>query len=176
MLGARVVLTVVVLLHLGFAALFPGGRNGLLKLEAPSLFSYLSIISAGDALGFYKTRGQDSFVVYKIYTQDGRVVEGAFPDQEISPRLRYDRWAILSHHVNAENPAIHEAFLRYLVRRLPSAPVKLELLSAKWDWSRGNGSADFDPKKHGGLLVLRKLGTYDGLRNRWTPARTDGKK
>lgn len=175
-LAARVALTLLVVVHLALAAVFPGGRNPLFEADAPSVFSYQGIIPVGDALGFYKTRGRDGFIVYKIYSQDGVVIEGAFPDQKVAPRLRYDRWALLSHQIGAGEGDSHGAFVKYLVARLPAAPVKVELLSAKWDWSRGNGNAGVDSGNHGGLLVLRKLGTYDGLRKLWRPARTEGKK
>lgn len=175
-IGARVALSLLAVGHLALAGFFPEGRNPLLGMETRSVFSYLKNFPIGDTLGFYKTRGLDGFIVYKIYTQDGRVVEGAFPDQEVSPRLRYDRWALLTHHLGADNPQSHGVFVKYLVERLPSAPVKVELLSAKWDWSRGNGNPGNNPEKHGGLLVLQNLGTYDGLRKKWNPAGQDEKK
>jgi hypothetical protein len=175
-LAGRIGLSLVVAAHLVLAAVLPGGRNALLGLKAGSVLSYLTMIPVGDSLGFYKTRGQDGFVVYKIYTQDGNVVEGAFPDQRVSPRIRYDRWAVFTHHASADNGDFHAAFIKYLVRRLPTAPLKVELLSAKWDWTRNSGPSQLREENHGGLLVLRKLGTYDGLRKKWTPSKTPRKK
>ena len=173
---ARVLLTLAVVTHLAAALLLPGGRNALFGLEAGSVISYLKLLPAAGTMGFYKTAGKDGFLVYKIYTEQGTVVEGAFPDQGANPRLRYDRLAMLAHHLSEDNPKFHYLFLSYLVERLPGAPVKLEMHSAKWNWKDRGEGMPVDNGKNRGILVLRKLGTYDGLRKGWTPANRKGKK
>ena len=170
-LGFRFVLTVIVVGHLALAALLPGGSNGLLGLQATSGLEYLSLFPAEGTMGFYKTNGKDGFVVYRIFTEQGTVVEGAFPDMQVTPRLRYDRWAMLGHHLSTDNPRFHYVFMNYLVERLPGAPLKLEMLSAKWAWRNYDGAPALDGGENGGKLVLRKLGSYDGVRKNWEPAR-----
>jgi hypothetical protein len=168
-LTTRVVLTMAVVIHLAASALLPAGRNSLFGLEASGAFSYLTLFPVRGMMGFYKTSGKDGFLVYKIYTEQGSVVEGAFPDQTITPRLRYDRLAMLANHMSEDNPPFHYLFLGYLVKRLPGLPVKLELHSAKWDWGGRARNPDNNGGKNNGILVLRKLGNYDGLRKAWSP-------
>lgn len=168
---SRVVLTMLVVIHLVAAALLPAGRNALFGLEASGVFSYLTLFPAQGTMGFYKTTGKDGFLVYKIYTEQGTAVEGAFPDQRVTPRLRYDRLAMLAHHMSEDHPPFHYLFLSYLVGRLDGKPVKLELHSAKWAWDGSAPSPAANGGKNGGILVLRKLGNYDGLRKAWSPTR-----
>lgn len=175
-IAARVLLTLAVVAHLAAAALLPGGRNALFGLKAGSVLSYLTLLPAAGTMGFYKTAGKDGFLVYKIYTEQGTVVEGAFPDQGASPRLRYDRLAMLAHRLSEDNPQFHTLFLSYLVDRLPGTPVKLEMHSAKWAWEGRGGETPVNDGEDRGILVLRKLGTYDGLRKSWVPAGRKGKK
>lgn len=173
-LATRIVLTLAIAIHLAASALLPAGRNALFGLEASGALSYLTLFPVQGAMGFYKTAGKDGFLVYKIYTEQGSVVEGAFPDQRAAPRLRYDRLAMLAHYMSEDNPPFHYLFLGYLVDRLPGKPVKLELHSAKWAWDgQARGPAN-NNGKNSGILVLRKLGSYDGLRKAWTP--TEGGK
>lgn len=172
LLAMRVVLTLAAVIHLAASGLLPAGRNAMLGLEASGAFSYLTLFPVQGTMGFYKTVGKDGFLVYKIYTDQGSVVEGAFPDQRAKPRLRYDRLAMLAHHMSENNPPFHYLFLGYLVERLPGKPLKLELHSAKWAWGgRAQNSAN-NGGKNSGILVLRKLGRYDGLRKAWTPTET----
>lgn len=173
---ARVLLTFVVVEHLAAAAFFPGGRNPLFGLAAPAPLSYLTMFPVQGTMGFYKTSGKDGFLVYKIYTERGSVVEGAFPDQKATPRLRYDRLAMLAHHMSGDYPAFHYLFLGYLVDRLPGKSLKLELHSAKWTWNGAANPPAANGGKGSGLLVLRKLGSYDGLRKAWSPAKRNKKK
>lgn len=175
-IAARVLLTLAVVAHLAAAALLPGGRNALFGLKAGSVLSYLTLLPAAGTMGFYKTAGKDGFLVYKIYTEQGTVVEGAFPDQGASPRLRYDRLAMLAHHMSGDYPAFHYLFLGYLVDRLPGKSLKLELHSAKWTWNGAANPPAANGGKGSGLLVLRKLGSYDGLRKAWSPAKQKKKK
>ena len=168
-LATRVVLTLAVAIHLAASALLPAGRNALFGLTASGVFSYLTLFPRQGTMGFYKTAGKDGFLVYKIYTEQGSAVEGAFPDQRATPRLRYDRLAMLAHHMSEDNPSFHYLFLGYLVERLPGKPLKLELHSAKWAWGRRAQNPANNGGKNSGILVLRKLGSYDGLRKAWTP-------
>ncbi len=46
---------------------------------------------------------------------------------------------------------------------------------AKWAWEGRGKGLPVDNGKNRGILVLRKLGTYDGLRKGWTPASRKGK-
>lgn len=175
-IALRMALTLVVVAHLSAAALLPAGRNTLFGLEASGLFSYLTLFPVHGSMGFYKTAGKDGFLVYKIYTEQGSVVEGAFPDQQASPRLRYDRLAMLAHHLSEDNPPFHYLFLGYLVNRLPGKPMKLELHSAKWSWNAETRAPANNGGKSSGILVLRKLGSYDGLRKAWSPSTGRGRK
>ena len=175
-LAARVALTFIVVAHLTAVLLFPRGQNDLFDTAAPLPFSYLTLLPVEGTLGFYKTAGKDGFLVYKIYTEQGGLVEGAFPDQQATPRLRYDRLAMLAHHMSEDNPPFHYLFLSYLVDRLPGTPLKLELHSAKWAWEGATPRVNANGGKNSGILVLRNLGSYDGLRKSWTPANQKGKK
>ena len=170
-IATRVTLTLVAVFHLVSAAILPAGRNPLFGLEALGPLSYLTLFPVQGTMGFYKTAGKDGFLVYKIYTERGSVVEGAFPDQRAAPRLRYDRLAMLAHHMSEDNPEFHYIFLSYLVNHLPGKPLKLELHSAKWAWEGSPRGPATNGGKNGGILVLRKLGKYDGLRKAWSPAK-----
>ena len=172
-LAAKLLVTAAVCVHLGAAALFPGGSNALLDTQAKSLFAYLTLAPVGDALGFYKTRGKDGFLVYKVFNEAGKVLEGAFPDPGISPRLRYDRWAMFGDHAGKDYPEIHAAFLKYLLERLPATPLKVEIHSARWAWGWQNGAPPSNGGNRGGILVLRKLGSYDGVLKVWSPVKSE---
>ncbi|MCZ6472761.1 MAG: hypothetical protein O6934_04915 [SAR324 cluster bacterium] len=172
-LSVRMSLSLIAVAHLALVALLPGGRNGMLDLESGAGPDYLTLLPAEAPMGFYQPRGKDGFVVYRIYTEQGKIVEGRFPDVQLTPPLRYDRWALLSHHLGGNYPEFHGLFMNYLLERLPGSPLKLELLSAKWNWK--NHGAPLAPpgngKTNGGTLILRDLGTYDGLRRQWEPSR-----
>ena len=165
----RISLTFLVTAHLALVALLPSGKNALFGLEARSALGYLTLAPVGDAMGFFKTNGQDGFLVYKIYTEDGSMVEGAFPAPKTSPRMRFDRWAMMAHYISQDHPRLHELFMTYLAHRLPAPPLRVELLSARWDWSKKALGTSGKESGDGVILVLKKLGTYDGLNRKWTP-------
>lgn len=166
-LALRLGLTLLVVAHLVGAALLPGGKNGLFGWSAPAPYRYLTLAPVGDTMGFFKTFGRDGFLVYRIFTEEGKVVEGTFPDTTLTPRLRYDRWAVFSNAASQHRPRVQAAFAAFLVSRLPAPPLKVEMLAARWTGTNGNGA--FSTQEPDVRLVLTKLGTYDGLRRAWLP-------
>lgn len=170
-LALRLAATGVVVVHLAAAALLPGGLNNLFDWKAGPLFAYQTLFSVGDTMGFFKTSGRDGFVIYKVFNQDGGVVEGVFPDSRVAPRLRYDRWAMYGSFASEDNPEIHAAFLKFLVRRLPAPPLKVELRAARWSIAGLNGIQSQGSSPREAVLEVRHLGSFDGLTRRWRPAR-----
>lgn len=178
-LASRLAVTAAVSAHLLAAALLPGGRNTLFQIDAPAVLGYLTLAPVGDTMGFFKTAGRDGFVVYRVFTEGGKVVEGAFPDPIVTPRLRYDRWAMFAHYASGDQEMFHSAFVNYLVGRLSVPPLKVEMLAARWAWPGGrprNGNGTRPGERDEMTLELRSLGTYDGVRREWTPVRRQGKK
>lgn len=161
--------TLAVVVHLFAAALLPGGRNALFDWSAPAPFTYLGLAGVGDMHGFYKTAGVDSFLLYRIHTEKGGKVESTFPDASITPRLRYDRWAVLSHNVGRDDAELQALFMNYLVNRMESPPIKVELYSARWR-EGGGGEESKSGGNNGMHLELRELGAYHGLPREWLQA------
>ncbi len=126
-----------------------------------------------DALGFYTVHGTDGFLVYKIFTEDGNVVTGRFPDEAVAPKLRYDRWATAGNHAAGELDELHAYVLAYVLERLPSPPLRMELYSARWGWDRDSLRYPWPGDGPQTALELRLLGNYNGLTRTWEPARTE---
>ena len=166
----RLAATAVVGVHLAAAALLPGGRNNLFDWKAGPLFAYQTLFSVGDTMGFFQTSGRDGFIIYKVFNQDGGVVEGVFPDSRVAPRLRYDRWAMYGSFASEDNPEIHAAFLKFLVRRLPTPPLKVELHAARWSIAGLNGNRSLGGSPREAVLKLRHLGSFDGVTRSWRRA------
>lgn len=172
----RLPLTAIVVAHLVGVALYPGGRNGLFGVKAAEEAGYLSWFQVPDTLGFYTTHGTDGFLVYKIYTQDGSVVDGIFPDAGVAPKLRYDRWATAGNAASGPYPELHAYVVRYLLGQLPSPPLRLEVFSARWIWDRNSLSFPWPGQGPDTTLELRLLGNYNGLTRAWEPARQGSKR
>jgi len=169
----RLPITLLILVHLVLVAAFPGGRNALFGVTAQEGPITASLFQVPDTLGFYTTDGTDGFLVYKIYTQDGTVVNGIFPDTAVAPRLRYDRWAAAGNAGSGPYPALHAYVARYVLGQLPSPPLKLELFAAHWSWDRNSLSFPWPGDGPDTQLELRKLGTYNGLTRSWEPAKEE---
>ena len=166
----RLAATVVAVVHLAGVALLPGGRNNLFDWKAGPLLAYQTLFPVGDTMGFFKTSGRDGFVIYKVFTQDGEVMEGVFPDSRVAPRLRYDRWAMYGSFASEDNPEIHAAFLKVFVRRLPAPPLKVELHAARWSFAGLNGNNLQGGSPREAVLEVRHLGSFDGVTRSWRPA------
>lgn len=164
-------LIVLALVHLALVALFPGGRNALFGYEPADTPGYLTFFRVDDTLGFYKLEGRDGFLVYKVFTQDGTVLNGVFPDTGVSPRLRYDRWAMLGDAATGPYPVLHETVASYVLDHLPSPPLRLELFAADWWWDRNRFRFPYPGTHVEAELELRMLGTYNGLTREWKPAK-----
>jgi len=106
--------------------------------------------------------------VYKVYPQAGGVVEGVFPDSDVAPRLRYDRWAVAGDVASGNYPELHALVTRYVVDRLPSAPIRLELFSARWVWNSDELSFPWPGSDPQPALQLDLLGTYNGFTRVWS--------
>jgi hypothetical protein len=171
----RLPLSLLAVAHLALALLFPAGRNALFGVTAREGVAYQTLFPVGDALGFYATRGRDGFLVYKVYPQDGGVVEGTFPDIDVAPRLRYDRWSVAGHVASGSYPELHALVTRYVVDRLPSAPIRLELYAARWVWNRDELRFPWPGTDPQPALQLDLLGTYNGFTRVWSPRPGEGK-
>lgn len=170
----RFPLTLLAVAHLIGVALLPGGRNALFGLTLHDAPGYLSWFQVPDALGFYTTHGTDAFLVYKIYTQDGGVVDGVFPDTGVAPKLRYDRWATAGDAAAGPHPQLHAFVTRYVLDHLPSPPLRLELYSARWQWDRNSLTFPWPGTGPETELSLRRLGSYNGLTRTWDPVTKEG--
>jgi hypothetical protein len=156
--------------HLGMAALLPAGRNMLFDLRAGNALGYLTFFAVNDTLGYYATTSHDAFLIYKIYAQDGGVVDGAFPDGGVLPRIRYDRWAVAGNAAVGPYPPLHKVVIQYILDRLASPPVRIELYAAHWGWDRNDLSYPWPGPRLSPALDLSPLGTYDGFTRVWKPA------
>jgi hypothetical protein len=172
----RLPLTVLALAHLALVGLFPGGRNALFGVTAPDAPTYASLFQVPDTLGFYTTNGTDGYLVYKIFTQDGNVVDGVFPDTGVAPRLRYDRWATAGNAAAGPIPELHAYVTRYVLDQLPSPPLRMELFAARWSWDRNSLTFPWPGKGPDATLELRRLGSYNGLTRTWEPATPEGQR
>jgi hypothetical protein len=128
-------------------------------------------VPVGDTLGFYGVPNVDGFILYKVYTEDGTTLQGTFPDPAIYPRLRYDRWAKAGQVASGNRSDLHASILRFVLKRLPGMPLKMEMYAARWDAANGNGAAATGASHADtSQLVLRYLGTHDGITRAWQPA------
>ncbi len=168
-------LTLLAVAHLVLVALFPGARNALLGTTPQDVPDYLTMLQVGDALGFSATHGRDGFLVYKIYTQNGDVVSGTFPDDAVAPRLRYDRWAVAGDAAAGPHAELHAFVARYVLERLPSPPVRMELFAARWRWDRNSLTFPWPGKGPQTALELKLLGNYNGLTRVWEPIADKGR-
>lgn len=166
----RVPLSLLAVAHLVLVAAFPGGRNLLFGITAKEAPAYPSLFQVPDTLGFYTADGADGFIVYKIYTQDGGVVNGVFPDTKVAPRLRYDRWAMVGNAATGPYPALHRFVVDYVLHQLPSPPVRLELFAAHWTWNHNGLTFPLPATGPHTTLHLERLGSYNGLTRTWVPA------
>ena len=168
----RVPVTLLALAHLILIALLPGGRNLLFGIDTVKSPGYLSLFQAGDSFGFYTTLGRDGFLIYKIFTQNGKIVEGVFPNNDVLPRLRFDRWAIAGDAAAQSMPGLHAMISRHIIDQLPSPPVRLELYSAHWKLDRDSVVYPWPGKGIQNSLKMNFIGTYDGFTKTWKPVVT----
>ena len=164
-------LTVIGAVHLGAVLVVPGGLNRIFDLKAGSVFAYQTFFPAPDVLGFPPVVEREGFLLYKIYAQDGQMLDGSFPDPQVRPRLRYDRWAVAGHQATANLPDLHASILAYLVNQLPEPPLRIEMYAARWTWDRNRFQFPWRGFNRDSSLDLKLLGTYNGLTKVWSPAR-----
>lgn len=172
----RVPLSLLAVAHLVLVGLFPGGRNALFGVTDKNGPAYPSLFQVPDTLGFSTADGADGFLVYKIYTQDGGVVNGVFPDTHVAPRLRYNRWARVGNAASGPYPVLHRFVVDYVLRQLPSPPVRVELFAAHWSWDRNSLSFPWPGTGPQTTLHLQHLGDYNGLTRTWEPASGEDKR
>jgi len=153
--------------HLLLAALLPGGVNQALGINAGTMLPHLTWLRPVDSLGFASQGGGNGFFVFKIYTESGDVVEGAFPGHEVAPRLRLNRYAMAGDAATGPFPALHERINRYILNHLPSPPLRLELFAARWSWDRDTLSAPWSGIPPQLTMKLHLVGTYNGLTQQW---------
>lgn len=165
----RLPLSLLALAHVALLVLFPGGVNGLLGVAAEETPAYLSLFRAPDTLGIYAADGVNAFIVYKIYTEGGEVVEGIFPDPDVAPKLRYDRWAAAADAATGPFANLHTFVTGYVLKQLSSPPVRMELYAAKWRWDRNTLHFPWPGPRLQTRLELRLLGNYNGLTRTWEP-------
>ena len=163
-------LTLLGVAHLGTVLFVPGGSNQIFGWHARSVFAYQTYLPAPDVLGFPPVVEREGFLLYKIYAQDGQVLDGSFPDPLVRPRIRYDRWAAAGHWATANLPDLHASIMAYLVNRLPEPPLRIEMYSARWVWDRNRFQFPWRGFNRESSLDLKLLGSYNGLTKVWTPA------
>lgn len=163
-------LTLLGVVHLGTVLLVPGGSNQIFGWKARSVFAYQTYFPAPDVLGFPPVMEREGFLLYKIYAQDGQVLDGSFPDPLVRPRIRYDRWAAAGDSATANLPDLHASIMAYLVNQLPEPPLRIEMYSARWVWDRNRFQFPWRGFNKDSSLDLKLLGSYNGLTRVWTPA------
>jgi hypothetical protein len=163
-------LTLVGVVHLGAVLLVPGGTNQIFGWKARSVFAYQTYFPAPDVLGFPPVVQREGFLLYKIYGQDGQMLDGSFPDPLVRPRIRYDRWAAAGNLATANLPDLHSSIMAYLVNQLPEPPLRIEMYSARWVWDRNKFQFPWRGFNKDSALDLKPLGSYNGLTKVWTPA------
>ena len=168
---AGLVLTLVATAHLLAVLIVPGGVNRIFDLKAWPVFGYQTYFPVSDVLGFPAFNERDGFLLYKIFAQDGQILDGSFPDPQVRPRIRYDRWAVAGDRATANLPGLHASIMAYLVNQLPEPPLRIEMYSAHWVWDRNRFQFPWRGFNKNSSLDLRLLGTYNGLTRVWTPAR-----
>ena len=164
-------LTLVGAVHLGAVAVVPGGANRIFDLNAGSVFAYQTFFPAPDVLGFPALGEREGFLLYKIFAQDGQILDGSFPDPQVRPRVRYDRWAVAGDQATANLPGLHASIMAYLVNQLPEPPLRIEMYAAHWVWDRNKFQYPWRGFNKDSALDLKLLGAYNGLTKVWTPAR-----
>lgn len=164
-------LTLLAAVHLGGVLLFPGGYNGVFDARVRGGFSYLTYFPAADTLGFPGPGESNGFLLYKIFAQNGEVLEGTFPDPRVRPRLRYERWAAAGNlSTPGELADVHASIVTYLVAQLPEPPLRIEMFSAHWVWDHNKFTFPWRGFNRDNALELHLLGTYNGLTQVWRPA------
>ncbi|MEE8433531.1 MAG: hypothetical protein V3S64_01970 [bacterium] len=158
-------LPVLILVHLGLVALFPGGANRLFGVKIGAGPKYLTPFQMVDALGY--EQGRDGFLVYKIFSQNGELVQGVYPDDTVLPRLRQDRWAAAGHAISGPYPVLHRLVLERLLERLPAPPVRLEMFSARYHWDRDSLTFPWPGRGPDTTLKMTRLGVYTGFSRQW---------
>jgi hypothetical protein len=164
-------LTLAGAVHLGAVAIVPGGTNRIFDLSAGPVFAYQTLFPALDVLGFPALGERENFLFYKIFAQDGQMLDGSFPDPQVRPRVRYDRWAVAGDQATANLPGLHASIMAYLVNQLPEPPLRIEMYAAHWVWDRNKFQFPWRGFNKDSALDLRLLGAYNGLTKVWTPAR-----
>jgi hypothetical protein len=165
-------LTLLGAAHLIGVLVVPGGVNRIFDWKAGSIFGYQTFLPAPDVLGFPQVSERDGFLLYKIFAQDGQMLDGAFPDPQVRPRVRYDRWAVAGDQATQYLPGLHASIMAYLVNQLPEPPLRIEMYAARWVWDRNRFTYPWHGFNKDTSLDLKLLGTYNGLTKVWTPARS----
>jgi len=153
--------------HLALVAFFPGGKNPLWNIPASGALAYTSYFQPVDPLGFWLDPRRDVYLAYKVYTQEGTVHHGTFPDPLTSPQVRYNRWSqsVLLFDEGGEPLAV--SFSNYIANSMASRPFRIELSLARRSWVLY--SPKFPPPAPWGdsRASTVSLGSYDGLTNQW---------
>lgn len=168
----RFAVTIAIVLHLAMALVAPGGYVPISGTRAPGAFAYLTWLTGGNAVGFPEDATRHRFLFFKIFGQDGAVVEGSLPDHGAYNLIRYDRWSRVGGVVSGDNPILHRNMLLFLLERLPSPPLRIELYAGIW--APGDvklPAVAADKRERERSIAVHLLGTYDGLHRSWTPAR-----
>jgi len=164
-------LTLLAVVHLLGVTVFPGGYNTIFDTRATVPFNYLTYFPAADVLGFPGNGESRNFLLYKIYAQNGEMLEGTFPDIRVRPMLRYERWAAAGDIASGRNLAdVHASIMTYLVTQLPEPPLRIEMFSARWVWDHNKFIFPWRGFNRDNALELHLLGTYNGLTQVWRPA------
>lgn len=170
--GLQFAVTMAIVLHLAMALVAPAGHFPISESRVPTPFAYLTWLPGGNAIGFPQDATRHRFLFFKIFGQDGAVVEGSLPDHGAYHLIRYDRWSRVGEVVSRDNPTLHRNMLLFLLERLPSPPLKVELYAGVW--APGDVALPVlqaSKRERERSIAVHLLGTYDGLHRTWTPAR-----
>lgn len=118
--------------------------------------------------GLPASRGMERLLEYHMYLAGEEPIRGRFPDTEIAPALRQERWLRLANQA-AQHPQDLTALARFLVHRLPSPPLRMGLSAFGWRWDRNLLGPAMPQTPFQGERETRKLGFYEGLTRSWTP-------
>ena len=171
----RLPLSVLAVVHLVLVVLIPTGQNALLGLEGRGPLGYFSLFQVEDATGFALGNRHERFFLYRIYTQGGEVVEDHFPNFNVTPRLRLERWIHAIDRVSGPRPEMHQRMLRYILEELPAAPMRLDLFAARWRTQLQPMDRVQPSTLPPADLELTPLGSYDGLSRTWKPQQSNPK-
>ncbi|MDH4224038.1 MAG: hypothetical protein OEW12_00115 [Deltaproteobacteria bacterium] len=159
--------------HLALVVLLSGGRNALFDWRAPENLAYTTYFNLTDGFGFWVEPSGESYIRYKMYTQEGTVNEGHFPDPDTAPGLRYVRWAKAVNLVNRGDESLRASLSRYIADQVPSMPFRIKLYASQWEWRLPHNR--FPPSFVWEKTEVEEtlLGNHNGLTRSWVPVAHD---